>query len=75
MPTSEAKLSGYSTLQYGVYDTGAKIRIFLNACENMSLDYRAEKDKNSVSLVEFYECNSRSGLAQIGREYDKRKDY
>jgi len=26
MPTSEAKLSGYSTLQYGVYDTGAIIR-------------------------------------------------
>ena len=52
MPTSEAKLSGYSTLQYGVYDTGGKICIFLNACENISLDYRAEKDKTSVSLVE-----------------------
>ena len=59
MPTSEAKLNGYTTLQYIIYDTGANISVLHDACTDMSLDYRTEKDKISVLLVEFYE---RSGI-------------
>ena len=51
--------------------SAATLRVLLEAGANTSLDYRTEKDKEFVSLAEFYERNGRSDLAQIVREYVK----
>ena len=59
-------------LVYVTEGSAQTLRVLLDAGVDTSLDYRTEKDKEFVSIAEFYERNGRSDLAQIVKEYDNR---
>ena len=65
-----AYVNGSDFMKYAVNSSAATLRVLIEAGADTSLDYRTEKDKEFVSLAEFYERNGRSDLAQVVREYN-----